>query len=130
MNENNRADFKRLQGNWSQTYLEADGVAEPPDDEHSADGAISTFVGSEFRVTKPDGKILLKGVFSLDANTNPKSIDWVDSIGADAGKTLPSIYELTKTTFRFVAADEGQPRPTSFHTKLGLTMREFVRVDY
>lgn len=129
MNPISRADFDELQGVWSQTYLEADGIIEPPDDEHTAPGAVCIFEGNEFRVVTPDNTLLLKGTFELDATTTPKAITWVDSIGEDAGKALPAIYELTDKTFRFIAADEGEPRPTHFKTVAGLTMREFVRVD-
>ena len=125
----NRTDFDLLQGVWSQTYLEADGVAEPPDDEHTAPGAVCIFIGNEFQVVAPDSQLLLKGTFELDASTTPKSITWVDSIGKDAGKKLPAIYELDDKTFRFIAADQGEPRPTEFKTVVGLTMREFARVD-
>ena len=121
-------DLQLLQGAWSQTYLEADGVSEPPDDEHSAPGAICTFRGTTFRVAKPDGTVLLKGTFELDATTRPRTITWVDDIGADAGKALPAIYELSDRTFWFIAADEGEPYPTAFRTVQGLILREFVRL--
>lgn len=128
MNQPNETDLNMLQGKWSQTYLEADGVAEPPNDEHSAEGAVCIFEDQEFCVVMPDNTLLLKGSFTLDPTTQPKAITWVDAIGENAGKALPSIYELTETTFKFVAADEGQPRPTEFKTVQGLTLREFVRV--
>lgn len=130
MNKESEADLNLLQGSWSQTYLEADGVVEPPDDEHSADGAVTIFEGQEFRVLAPDNTLLLKGSFSLDATTEPKAITWVDAIGEDAGRALPSIYHLTETTFKFIAADEGQPRPEAFKTQQGLTMREFIRATW
>lgn len=122
-------DIRRLQGVWTQTRLVADGVPEPPDDEHTAPGAVCIFEGDAFRVVKPDGAVLLKGVFTLDASISPKAIDWIDSIGEDAGKILPAIYELTDNTFRFIVADEGQPRPRRFKSVSGLTMREFIRVE-
>ena len=128
MHPKSKTDFDKLQGRWSQTYLEADGVIDPPNDEHTAPGAVCIFEGYAFQVVKPDGILLLEGVFELDATTSPKSITWVDSIGEDVGKALPAIYELTDTSFRFVAADEGQPRPTQFTTVAGLTMRAFSRV--
>jgi uncharacterized protein (TIGR03067 family) len=109
-------------------YLEADGIAEPPNDEHTAPGAVCVFKVNEFEVVTPEKQLLLKGTFELDASTSPKAITWVDSIGEDAGKELPAIYELNNDTFRFIAADEGEPRPTQFKTVEGLTMREFVRV--
>ncbi len=124
-----RPDFDLLQGTWSQTYIEADGIVEPPDDEHTAPGAVCIFMGNEFKVVTPDNRLLLMGTFELDASTTPKAITWVDSIGEDAGKELPAIYELTDDTFRFIAADEGEPRPTQFKTVVGLTMREFARVE-
>ncbi|MFY9239995.1 TIGR03067 domain-containing protein [Yoonia algicola] len=127
MDSVSKADFDQLQGVWSQTYLEADGIVEPPNDEHTAPGAVCIFERNEFRVVKPDNTLLLMGTFELDATTSPKSITWVDSIGDDAGKALPAIYELTDDSFRFIAADEGQPRPTKFKTIVGLTMREFER---
>ena len=129
MNQKSKADVKLLQGAWSQIYLEADGVINPPDDEHSAPGALCVFDGSEFRVETPSNTLLLKGTFELDATTQPKSITWVDAIGDDAGKELPAIYQLTERTFRFIAADEGQPRPTEFKTAPGLTMRAFARAE-
>ena len=122
-------DFDLLQGVWSQTYLEADGVAEPTDDEHTAPGAVTIFTGNEFKVVTPDNCLLLKGTFEIDASATTKAITWVDSIGDDAGKELKAIYELTDRTFRFIAADEGEPRPTRFKTVVGLTMREFARVE-
>lgn len=128
MDAASKADLNLLQGSWSQTYLEADGVPNPPDDEHTAPDATCTFEGSSFRVVTVQGAVLLGGSFELDATTRPKSITWVDAIGADAGKQLPAIYRLSERTFAFVAADEGQPRPTTFSTTAGLTMREFHRV--
>ena len=70
---------------------------------------------------------MLEGIFELDTATSPKSITWIDSIGSDAGKRLPAIYKLEANSFTFIAADEGAPRPISFRTETGLTMREFVR---
>ena len=124
-----QSDFDLLQGMWSQTYLEVDGVAEPPDDEHTAPDAVTIFTGNEFKVVTPNNRLLLKGTFEIDASATPKTITWVDSIGDDAGKELKAIYELTDRTFQFIAADEGEPRPTRFKTVVGLTMREFARVE-
>lgn len=124
-----RSDLAELQCSWSQSYLEADGVANPDDDEHTSPGAVCIIEGQDFRVIKPDGTLLLKGSFTLNATTYPKSITWIDAIGEDAGTALPAIYELSADMFQFVAADEGQPRPSRFENMAGLTMRVFVRVD-
>lgn len=119
-------DLAALQGAWEQVGLEIDGIADPPD-EHGAPGALTLIRGNHFEVRTVEGERLLEGRFTLDASTAPKSITWVDSIGADAGKPLPAIYRLDGDHFVFVAADEGMPRPKAFRTSLGLVMRSFVR---
>jgi uncharacterized protein (TIGR03067 family) len=119
-------DFKALQGSWEQTSLEDSGITNPVD-AHSAPGALTTITGDRFEVKTVSGDILLAGRFSLDSSTVPKSITWVDSIGEDAGKPLPASYRLEGDSFVFIAADENMPRPTSFSTGPGQTMRTFVR---
>lgn len=120
-------DLQQLQGRWEQVELEDSGVLNPVD-EHSAPGALTIIEGQQFRVLTLEGKLLLAGSFTLDTRTDPKSITWIDSIGADAGKPLPASYQLDANHFIFIAADEGQPRPTEFRTKTGETMRRFKRV--
>lgn len=119
-------DRQALQGTWEQIALEDSGIANPPD-EHSAPGALTTIEGNQFRVMTLDGEVLLQGCFALDASTTPKSITWIDAIGADAGKRLPASYTLDDEHFVFIAADEGMPQPTHFSTTPGQTMRTFVR---
>ncbi|MFL1480656.1 TIGR03067 domain-containing protein [Pseudomonas grimontii] len=119
-------DFQALQGAWEQTSLEDSGVLNPVD-AHSAPGAITTIAGDRFEVKTVSGEVLLEGRFFLDGTTVPKSITWVDAIGDDAGKHLPASYRLEGDTFVFIAADEGMPRPMSFKTGAGQTMRSFIR---
>lgn len=111
----NEQDSQALQGTWEQIALEDSGIANPPD-EHSAPGALTTIEGDQFQVMTLEGEVLLKGRFTLDASTTPKSITWIDAIGADAGKSLPASYTLDDKYFVFIAADEGMPRPTHFNT--------------
>ena len=73
------------------------------------------------------GDVLLEGSFTLDATTTPRSMTWVDSMGADQGKSLPASYVLAGDDFVFIAGHEGVPRPTVFHTEPGQTMRTFGR---
>ena len=115
-----------LQGTWEQVSMEEDGVLNPPDT-HGAHGAKMSIVGNRFSVIAAEGHVLLEGTFELDATPEPSSITWIDAIGPDAGKRLPASYILDHDRFVFIAADEGAPRPTEFHTKPGLTMRSFVR---
>lgn len=119
-------ELQRLQGAWEQTGMEDSGVLNPPD-EHSAPGALTFIEGNRFRVVTVAGELLLAGTFTLDSSTCPKSITWVDSMGADAGQPLPASYQLTDDEFVFIAADTGQPRPSHFSTGPGQTLRRFVR---
>ncbi|AIB36507.1 MULTISPECIES: TIGR03067 domain-containing protein [Pseudomonas] len=119
-------DVQALQGAWEQTSLEDNGVLNPVD-AHSAPGALTTITDDRFEVRTTSGEVLLAGRFSLDSSTVPKTITWIDSIGEDAGKHLPASYRLDRDEFVFIAADEGMPRPTTFSTGPGQTMRTFVR---
>jgi uncharacterized protein (TIGR03067 family) len=119
-------DLALLQGAWEQIRLEADGVVDPPDD-HGAPGALTTFAGTRFSVRTIDGELLLEGSFVLDASTLPKSITWIDAIGADQGKPLPASYALDDDRFEFIAGNTGAPRPVEFRTVAGQTMRTFIR---
>jgi uncharacterized protein (TIGR03067 family) len=118
------SDLAALQGSWEQVDFEENGVANPPD-EYGAPGAITTFHQNHFAVRTADGTLLLEGTFALDDVA--KTVDWTDTMGPDAGKTLPAIYRLEGNRFVFIAADAGAPRPTEFRTRAGQTMRSFVR---
>ena len=128
MSEASATDLAALQGRWEQIYLEVDGVPNPPDD-YSAPDAFLVIKGNSFSVRRNTGVVMLEGVFELDAGTSPKSITWIDSTGADAGKRLPASYQLERDRFTFIAADEGVPRPAVFRTGPGLTLRVLVRRD-
>jgi uncharacterized protein (TIGR03067 family) len=119
-------DLETLQGQWEQISLEIDGVMDPPDD-LSAPGGVTAFSGDRFTVHAADGALLLEGAFTLDASANPKQVNWLDTIGPDAGRPLPAIYRLDGDHFIFVAADAGASRPTEFRAGPGQIMRTFVR---
>jgi uncharacterized protein (TIGR03067 family) len=116
-----------LRGAWKQVAFEEDGNPDAIDSYGDSLGFLTTFRGNHFSVRGNSGELLLEGTFALDATHTPKTIDWTDSMGADAGKTLPAIYKLEGDHFVFVAADEHAPRPREFRTAPGLTMRTFVR---
>ncbi|HKY17808.1 MAG TPA: TIGR03067 domain-containing protein [Rhizomicrobium sp.] len=120
-------DLAALQGTWKQVAFEEDGNADVPDAYGDPSGSLTTFRGNHFSVRDSTGRLLLEGTFALDASCTPKTIDWTDSIGIDAGKTLAAIYELEGDHFLFIAADAGAPRPVTFQTLPGQTMRSFMR---
>ena len=114
-------EIKKLQGTWKQIACEKDGVADQVD-EFGLEPK-STFTDDTYVVTLTDGTIAIKGTFKLDPTREPKTIDWMDTFGEDAGKTFPAIYSLEGDRLIFCAADEGQERPTEFRTRLGQVLR-------
>lgn len=121
------ADLHLLQGMWTQVLFEENGTTDAPDT-HGSPKAVTTIAGQSFHVSVPGEDTLLEGGFTMDASVYPKRIDWIDSIGDDAGKLIPAIYELAEDSFRFAAADPGMARPEDFSGGRGITIRAFVRV--
>lgn len=120
-------DLDRLQGKWVQVSFEENGLVDPPDG-HGANGAVMTISGQSFHVAVPEGKTLVEGCFMLDDSADPKGIDWIDSMGEDAGKVLPAIYKLADDRFQFAAADAAMERPKTFEGGKGVSIRGFVRL--
>jgi uncharacterized protein (TIGR03067 family) len=120
-------EIAKFQGTWKQIAYERDGVAEPHDDE---EGWLprTTFVGNTFVVTIADGSTPIKGTFTVDPTKGPKTVDYTDTFGADAGKTFPAIYYFEGDRLVFCAAGSGQERPTAFKTKRGEVLRVHERV--
>jgi uncharacterized protein (TIGR03067 family) len=119
-------DLARLQGRWRQVSGEADGIASTGDEYGAVGALVTTFDGTHFVVRHDDGRVVLEGDFVIDESSH--SIDWIDSVGPDAGKRLPAIYRLDGDNFDFVATDEGRPRPREFSTQRGEVLRRFIRV--
>ena len=122
----NARDLAALQGVWRQVAFEENGDPAAIDSTGAPD-ALTIIDGDHFAVRTPQGELLLEGRFTLDASVTPRAITWIDAIGPDAGLPLPASYRLEGDAFVFIAADAGAPRPTTFRTVPGLTMRAFVR---
>ena len=118
-------ELKKFQGTWRQVGYERDGLKEPADEQGWE--PITTFAGNEFLVTLADGSIPIKGTYRIDPNRTPKTVDWTDTIGEDAGKTLLAIYSFNGDRLVFCAAYPGLPRPTEFRTRPGQVLRVLQR---
>jgi uncharacterized protein (TIGR03067 family) len=121
-------DLERLQGRWRQIASSVDGAGEQAafaGDEFGG-ALVTVFAGHTFHVLDAAGVTFLAGQFVLDEAAH--AVDWIDSIGADAGTVLPARYELTETTFAFAAADAGAARPVHVAPAAGVTLRRLVRV--
>ncbi len=121
------SEMHQFQGTWRQIECEADGVKNPAEDYGA--NPISTFAGDTFVVRRTDGSIVIKGTFVIDPTQEPKTIDWTDTFGADAGKTFPAIYTRDGEQLIFCAADEGQARPAEFRSRQGQVLRVLQRVS-
>lgn len=122
-----KSDLELLQGCWSQVSFEENGITDTPDT-HGSPNAVMTIAGCTFHVAVPGEETLIEGNFTMDGSHHPKHIDWIDSIGDDAGKVIPAIFELQKDSFKFAAADPDMARPKSFTGGQGITIRAFARV--
>ncbi len=118
-------EMKKLQGTWKQIAYERDGMTEPPDEQGWE--PRTTFAGDTFVVTLADGSVPIKGTYRLDPTRSPKTVDWMDSIGEDAGKTLLAIYSLEEDRLVFCAAYPGLPRPTELRAGKGQVLRVHQR---
>ena len=115
-------EMKKFQGTWKQVGYQRDGIVEPRDEPGWEQPRV-TFTGDAFVVTLADGSIPIKGTYTLDPGQQPKAVDWADSIGEDAGKTLLAIYALEGDRLIFCAAYPGGARPTEFKTQPGQVLR-------
>jgi uncharacterized protein (TIGR03067 family) len=119
-------ELRRFRGVWKQVAYERDGVKQPLD-EQGWDPS-TTFTDSEFVVTLADGSVPIRGTYRIDPSQKPKTVDWTDTIGEDAGKTLLAIYSFQDDRFTFCAAYPGLERPTEFRTRPGQVLRVLERV--
>ena len=119
-------EMRKLQGVWKQIAYERDGVSEPLDEQGWE--PTTTIVGDTFVVTLADGSTPISGRYRLDPTADPKTIDWLDEVGEDAGKTILAIYFLDGDRFTFCAAYPGRERPTEFRTRPGQVLRASRRL--
>ena len=102
-----------------QVDLQVDGVPNPADC-FTADGALTTISADRFTVRTADGVVLLEGRFILDASKVPKSITWIDAIGADAGRSAAVPATCSRPTASSSSPQTpARPRPTVFQTVRG-----------
>jgi uncharacterized protein (TIGR03067 family) len=120
-------EIAKFQGSWQQISSETGGVKDQPDEFGSAPRVA--FVGNRYVVRRADDTIVIKGRFRVHPAQTPKGIDWMDTIGADAGRTLPAIYTLEDDQLLFCAADHGQPRPSEFCSAPGQVLRLHRRLS-
>jgi uncharacterized protein (TIGR03067 family) len=104
------AEMAKLQGAWSAISITSDGVPLP---DMYLSSAKRVAKGNEITVTVA-GQVQVHVTFSVNPNTNPKSLEYVQLAGPDKGRTMHGIYELKGDTLRTCYAPVGAPRPAEF----------------
>jgi uncharacterized protein (TIGR03067 family) len=111
-----KADKDKLHGTWQAVSGQRDGRPDDKVKEHHL-----TLSGEGFSIKEGD-KVVLKGMFKVDATKKPKALDFTIDEGPEAlkGKTALGIYELNGDDLKWCAAEPGSSeRPTEFAAKAG-----------
>jgi uncharacterized protein (TIGR03067 family) len=102
-------DLDLLQGTWTITALEADGVAVP---EAMLGAARIVIEGSRF--TSSGMGEVYQGTLRLDNTGSPARIDMEFDAGPEKGNTNLGIYQMDGDSWRLCLATRGTVRPASF----------------
>jgi uncharacterized protein (TIGR03067 family) len=107
--------LRGLEGDWRIDRLELDGAATPA--EMIAHTRI-LFDGDRFRTESPEGTY--EGVFAIDAEATPPTIDIRFVAGPEAGNTCHGIYRIDGADgLTLCLGLVGSPRPREFATRPG-----------
>src|SRR6476659_514020 len=105
-------DQQALQGEWIPIKAELAGKPMP-------DAIVKTI---SLKLIKNEYEVLVagkpvKGTWTIDPATKPKSMKIIGVKGPNKGKTFPAIYELAGDTLRVCYDLSGAKSPTEFKTK-------------
>ena len=110
----NLEQLRSLQGTWDFASLEVSGLKLPP-------GAYATsqllIDGDRFCMRSPGADY--DGVFIIDVDADPPTIDIHFVAGPEAGNTSYGIFDLNGDELRFCLGFTGVPRPREFVTAKG-----------
>lgn len=106
--------LRDLEGTWAFTSLEVDGNTMPVNMLGSSSLVMN---GDRFNMLSPEADYI--GVFDIDVEANPKTID-IDFIeGPEAGNSSYGIFELNGDDLTICLGLTGASRPVAFETKPG-----------
>lgn len=111
-----KQDRKKYEGTWQAVALEVDGVKAAEADARKI--TVTNQVDGTW-VVKADGKEVWKGTSTIDPLSQPKTIDFVPTEGANVGQTYLGIYEIEGDARKLCFAPPGKDRPTAFASKPG-----------
>ena len=107
-------ELMAMEGTWAFTKLETDGRPMP---EAAFSRSRLILDGDRFRMVSPEATY--EGIFDIDVETQPHTID-IDFVeGPEAGNSSYGIYELRDGDLTICLGFTGVARPTEFVTKPG-----------
>ncbi len=107
-------DAKKIEGIWLPLKVELAG--KPMSDAYVKKMVYLKMDSGKYEV---QAESLDKGTYTINASAKPKTIDIVGVEGPNAGKKIPSIYELDGDTLRICYGLAGDKRPVDFKTTPG-----------
>jgi uncharacterized protein (TIGR03067 family) len=106
--------LRRLEGTWEFQRLEVDGKAMPA----AASGESRLLIdGDRFRMESPEASY--EGIFDIDIETSPHTIDIAFVEGPEAGNRSEGIFEIDGDRLTICLGFAGEPRPKGFTTSRG-----------
>lgn len=113
------AELQRFQGTWVMVSAEMDG--KKVHDAHVQQSKI-TFVGDKVELIDPKQhkETIVASISKLDTTKNPKEIQWIRTVGPNAGTTMTAIYEFEGPDRYKICFDPSSVDiPKEFGTKAG-----------
>ena len=106
--------LRALEGDWRFVSLEIDGAAMPAE---SMTHARLLIDGDRFRMESPEATY--EGIFTIDVEATPPTIDIEFVEGPDAGNWSYGLFELAGDQLTFCLSLGGATRPQAFATSQG-----------
>jgi len=106
--------LRSLEGTWTFSRLEVDGVVMPAAASQSSRILID---GDRFRTESPEA--IYEGIFNINVETEPHGIDIEFVEGPEAGNSNFGIFRLEGDQLEICLDVNGRPRPKSFGTSRG-----------
>jgi uncharacterized protein (TIGR03067 family) len=104
-----------FEGEWGMVSAVSNGV---PMEESAVQWVKRKTIGDETTIYAGP-QVMFKMKFTADSSKSPKTIDYVNTGGANKGKNQAGIYDLGGNILRVCMAAPGAPRPKEFESKTG-----------
>lgn len=111
----NNVPVTEIEGEWNLVSAVMDGK---PMDESMVSWVKRVTHGNQSTVTAGP-QVMLKVEFTADTSKSPRTIDYVNVVGANKGKTQAGIYEIKDGLLTFCIAAPGTERPKKFESAKG-----------